>query len=127
MPQLRHRQNDRIQNRYEVRKLLGSGAFGTVYGCRDGELDVAVAVKELHVLDENGGERGDALKQFRAEATHLSKLRHPHIVSGHYEPFLGDWRVCPICGLDFPSQNRCPDHGARRRHDWRYQRRKHLG
>ncbi len=112
MPQLHHRQNDRIQNRYEVRKLLGSGAFGTVYGCRDLELDVPVAVKELHVLDESGGEREHALKQFRAEATHLSKLRHPHIVSGHYEPFSGDWRVCPVCGLDFPAQNRCPDHNA---------------
>lgn len=112
MPQLRHRQNDRIQNRYEVRKLLGSGAFGTVYGCRDLEIDVPVAVKELHVLDESGGEREAALQQFRAEATHLSKLRHPHIVSGHYEPFAGDWRVCPVCGLDFPAQNRCPEHGA---------------
>ncbi|HEX8463021.1 MAG TPA: protein kinase, partial [Abditibacterium sp.] len=112
MPELKHRQKDRIQNRYEVRRLLGSGAFGTVYGCRDLEIDVPVAVKELHVLDENGGEREAALKQFRAEATHLSKLRHPHIVSGHYEPFSGAWRVCPICGLDFPNANRCPDHGA---------------
>ena len=30
---------------------MGSGAFGTVYGCRDSELDIPVAVKELHVLD----------------------------------------------------------------------------
>ena len=112
MPQLRHRERDRIQNRYEVRRLLGSGAFGTVYGCRDLEIEVPVAVKELHVLDEIGGERDAALKQFRAEATHLSRLRHPHIVSGHYEPFSGDWRVCPICGLDFESENRCPDHNA---------------
>lgn len=112
MPQLRHRQNDRIQNRYEVRKLLGSGAFGTVYGCRDLEIDVPVAVKELHVLDEGGGERSAALKQFRAEATHLSTLRHPHIVSGHYEPFSGEWLICPICGLDFPGYPRCPDHNS---------------
>ncbi len=112
MPQLKHRQNDRIQNRYEVRRLLGSGAFGTVYGCRDLEIDVPVAVKELHVLDEEGGEREAALLQFRAEATHLSKLRHPHIVSGHYEPHAGDWRMCPLCGLDFASETRCPDHNA---------------
>ena len=112
MPQLKHRQNDRIQNRYEVRRLLGSGAFGTVYGCRDLEIDVPVAVKELHVLDEEGGERDAALTQFRAEATHLSKLRHPHIVSGHYEPYQGNWRICPLCGLDFAPQTRCPDHNA---------------
>ncbi|PQV64560.1 Serine/threonine protein kinase [Abditibacterium utsteinense] len=112
MPQLKHRQNDRIQNRYEVRRILGSGAFGTVYGCRDLEIDVPVAVKELHVLDEDGGEREAALVQFRAEATHLSKLRHPHIVSGHYEPHAGNWRICPLCGLDFPGSSRCPDHNA---------------
>ncbi len=112
MPQLKHRQNDRIQNRYEVRRLLGSGAFGAVYGCRDLEIDVPVAVKELHVLDEEGGERDAALVQFRAEATHLSKLRHPHIVSGHYEPHAGAWRICPLCGLDFAPQTRCPDHNA---------------
>ncbi len=112
MSQLKHRQNDRIQNRYEVRRLLGSGAFGTVYGCRDLEIDVPVAVKELHVLDEVGGEREAALVQFRAEATHLSKLRHPHIVSGHYEPHSGNWAICPVCGLDFAPDNRCPDHNA---------------
>ncbi len=112
MPQLRHRQNDRIQNRYEVRRLLGSGAFGTVYGCRDLEIDVPVAVKELHVLDDLGGEREAALLQFRAEATHLSKLRHPHIVSGHYEPHAGNWAICPVCGLDFAPDARCPDHNA---------------
>ncbi|RYG55231.1 serine/threonine protein kinase, partial [bacterium] len=42
----------------------------------------------------------------------LSRLRHPHIVSGHYEPFTGDWRICPVCGLDFPGYSRCPDHNA---------------
>lgn len=108
MPQLRHRPRDLIQNRYEIRKLLGSGAFGTVYGCRDAELDVPVAVKELHVLDD----REAALSQFRAEAIHLSKLRHPNIVSGHYEPHAGKWRVCPVCGLDFPQLGHCPDHNA---------------
>lgn len=114
MPSLRHRPGDLIQNRYQVRKLLGSGAFGTVYGCLDTEIHVPVAVKELHVLDEPGatGERDSALKQFRAEATHLSRLRHPNIVSGHYEPHTGNWNVCPLCGLDFPSQTRCPEHGA---------------
>ena len=115
MSELKHRVGERIQNRYEVRKIMGSGAFGTVYGCRDLELDVPVAVKELHVLDAD--ERAVALAQFRAEAQHLSRLRHPNIVSGHYEPISGEWHVCPICGLDFPINNNsqsavCPDHGA---------------
>jgi serine/threonine protein kinase len=112
MPSLRHRPRDLIQNRYAVRRLLGSGAFGTVYGCMDEELQTPVAVKELHVLDERGGERAAALNQFRAEAIHLSKLNHPHIVRGHYQRDGGSWRVCPVCGLDFPQLRECPDHGA---------------
>ena len=110
MSELKHRIDELIDNRYQVRKIMGSGAFGTVYGCRDTELDVPVAVKELHVLDER--ERAVALAQFRAEAQHLSRLKHPNIVSGHYEPVAGDWHICPICGLDFPNQTVCPDHGA---------------
>lgn len=126
MAELKHRIDELIDNRYQVRKIMGSGAFGTVYGCRDTELDVPVAVKELHVLDEP--ERAVALGQFRAEAQHLSRLRHPNIVSGHYEPVNGEWHVCPICGLDWPQQSArdndpksgirnptpetCPDHGA---------------
>ena len=122
MSELKHRTGELIHNRYQVRKIMGSGAFGTVYGCRDTELDVPVAVKELHVL--NPDERAIALAQFRAEAQHLSRLRHPNIVSGHYEPVNGDWHICPICGLDFPvagnpssairhpPSDTCPNHGA---------------
>ncbi len=112
MPQLRHRPRDLVQNRYEIKKLLGSGAFGTVYGCTDSELQTPVALKEMHVLDERGGERAAALNQFRAEAIHLSNLNHPHIVRGHYERDSGSWRACPVCGLDFPQLWQCPDHGA---------------
>lgn len=112
MPSLRHRLRDLIQGRYEVHRVLGSGAFGTVYGCLDDELQTPVAVKEMHVLDERGGERALALAQFRAEAIHLSKLNHPHIVRGHYQRDAGSWRVCPLCGLNFPQLRECPDHGA---------------
>ena len=110
MSELKHRTGDLIQGRYQVRKIMGSGAFGTVYGCRDNEIDVPVAVKELHVLEP--AEREIALRQFRAEATHLSRLRHPNIVSGHYEPVSGDWHICPVDGFDWPGHAQCPDHGA---------------
>jgi serine/threonine protein kinase len=111
---LQHRIGDLIQERYQVQRVLGAGAFGTVYLCRDGELGVPVAVKELHVLDEpdsNSDERDKALRQFRLEATHLSNLRHPHIVSGHYQPHSGAWEICPICGLHAPEK-RCANHHA---------------
>lgn len=107
---LQHRIGDLVDERYEVRSVLGSGAFGTVYLCRDIELEIEVAVKELHVLD--AAERGPALEKFRAEAVNLSRLRHPHIVSGHYEPHNGTWLICPVCGLAFRGTARCPEHGA---------------
>ena len=112
---LRHQLGERIQDRYEILRALGCGAFGTVYLCRDSELDTQVAIKELHVLDDPqtaGNEREIALAQFRREAVNLSQLRHPHIVSGHYQPHSGQWRVCPVCGESFPNAATCPQHGA---------------
>ncbi|HEX8832629.1 MAG TPA: serine/threonine-protein kinase, partial [Abditibacteriaceae bacterium] len=112
---LQHRVGDLIEERYEVQCVLGSGAFGTVYQCRDAELDTVVAVKELHVLDDpdtHDEPREAALAQFRREAVNLSRLRHPHIVWGHYQPHAGTWLVCPICGFSFKGVPRCPDHNA---------------
>jgi serine/threonine protein kinase len=113
---LRHRVGDTIQDRYQIEAELGSGAFGTVYKCRDNELDTVVAIKEMHVLDDGStpaNEREQALALFRREATHLSNLRHPNIVSGHYQPHNGTWLVCPICGLAFKGTPTCPAHNAR--------------
>jgi serine/threonine protein kinase len=112
---LQHRAGEYIQERYEVLGVLGSGAFGTVYRCRDHELDTFVAIKELHVLDDPGtviSERTRALAQFRREALHLSRLRHPHIVSGHYQPHNSTWLVCPVCGFTFLGTKACPAHNA---------------
>ena len=112
---LRHRAGEEIQDRYLVLNELGAGAFGTVYQCRDRELGLTVAVKELHVLDDPStalNERVLALDQFRREAIHLSELRHPHIVSGHYQPHSGTWLVCPTCGLPFRGVSTCPEHNA---------------
>jgi len=111
---LRHQIGDLIQERYEVLGVLGAGAFGTVYQCRDRELNTLVAIKELHVLDDasNAGEREAALVKFRQEAVNLSNLRHPHIVSGHYQPHSGTWLVCPVDGLPFKGAPVCPVHGA---------------
>lgn len=113
---LRHRVGETIQDRYEIEEELGTGAFGTVYKCLDRELNIVVAVKELHVLDDpkrSEGERARALEMFRREAIHLSQLHHPHIVSGHYQPHAGVWLICPVCGLAFKGAPTCPQHGAR--------------
>lgn len=113
---LRHRLDEWIQDRYEIKGELGSGAFGTVYRGLDSELGTLVAIKELHVLDDPqtpGDERTTALAQFRREAINLSNLRHPHIVSGHYQPHSSTWLVCPVCGFAFKGAPVCPDHAAK--------------
>ena len=64
--------------RYLVQRILGQGAFGTVYLARDEELDRLVAIK-VPRRDRFHGE-GD-LSSFLDEARTVAKLRHPGIVS----------------------------------------------
>src|SRR5262249_36314514 len=66
--------------RYQVRRAVGTGGFGTVYLGHDSELDRPVAIKVLHagsVLPPAEGER------FLQEARRLARLRHPGIVTVH--------------------------------------------
>ncbi len=61
-------------DRYKPLKVLGSGAGGVVYLCRDLLLKKLVALKTLHALV------GEQLVAFQNEARLLSKLDHPNIV-----------------------------------------------
>ncbi|MEJ7603225.1 MAG: serine/threonine-protein kinase [Kofleriaceae bacterium] len=62
-----------INNRYEVRIVLGRGGMGTVYLARDRTLDRDVALK-LH----RAGSGGDRLHR---EAIAMAKLAHPNVVT----------------------------------------------
>jgi serine/threonine protein kinase len=63
--------------RYEIRRELGAGTYGTVYRAYDPLLrrPVALKVPHPHVLAA-----GDALERFRREAEVVAQLRHPLIV-----------------------------------------------
>ena len=63
--------------RYEVRRRLGEGTFGSVYLGFDAQLDRLVAIKapRLDAHSEN------VQREFFAEARQLAKLNHPGIVS----------------------------------------------
>jgi class 3 adenylate cyclase/tetratricopeptide (TPR) repeat protein len=66
--------------RYQVRRTLGAGSFGTVYLGHDGQLDRPVAIKVLQV---GAGLSQPEVEQYLQEARRLARLRHPGIVAVH--------------------------------------------
>jgi len=67
--------------KYEVRKLLGRGATGSVWLASDPFNGREVAIKVLDEMPQDPEEARRALKFFQNEASLAGKLRHPHIVS----------------------------------------------
>jgi DNA-binding NarL/FixJ family response regulator/predicted Ser/Thr protein kinase len=67
-----------IGKRYEIEKLIGSGAVGRVYLGRDTETGEPVAIKEL--ISDWVAHAPDAVERFRREGEALRKLNHPNIV-----------------------------------------------
>jgi serine/threonine protein kinase len=71
--------------RYEIKKLLGRGGFGSVYLAQDEQLKRDVAIK----LNLSSSASSQAVKMFLDEAQILAELDHPNIVSvydvGTYE------------------------------------------
>jgi len=66
--------------RYEVRQVLGKGAFGIVYLGHDTQLDRPMAIK---VLRADSGQGQETVEQFLKEAQRVARLRHPGIVAVH--------------------------------------------
>ncbi len=68
--------------KYEVQKMLGKGATGTVYLARDSFSGKEVALKTIEPEVFQDPEFGAVYRaQFLNEASLAGKLRHPHIVS----------------------------------------------
>ena len=56
---------------------IGQGGMGTVYKAFHSTLNIRVAVKLLHALEDTPGSE----ERFLREAQIAARLRHPHIVS----------------------------------------------
>jgi eukaryotic-like serine/threonine-protein kinase len=67
-----------IIDRYEVRELLGSGSFGSVYRAYDPRLGREVALKVLRTEMTSSPQ---TVERFLREAKAAAKLDHPHIVA----------------------------------------------
>lgn len=114
---LKHAIGDVVKERYTIRAVLGTGAFGTVYRVEEqiGSRIITLACKEMHVLNDPGtaqDERVSALQMFQEEAYLLQTLRHPNIPAAYFEQERGVWLACPVCGRTFKGAKNCPDHGA---------------
>ena len=67
--------------KYEIKKLLGEGATGSVYLAADPFTQRDVALKVMKKLPSNPEAARRHLRFFQNEAALAGKLRHPHIVS----------------------------------------------
>ena len=68
--------------KYEIKKLLGQGASGSVYLASDGFSNSDVALKVINPEIFKDAEFGEVLReQFLNEASLAGKLNHPHIVA----------------------------------------------
>lgn len=63
-------------NRYEIRRKIGQGSFGSVHVVVQRRTQRNYVVKEIRMSQLNKRERGDVAK----EVDLLSKLVHPNIV-----------------------------------------------
>ena len=63
-----------LDARFDVVRMLGAGAFGTVYEVRDVQRDISLALKSLHKLDAS------AIFRFKQEFRALTRLSHPNLV-----------------------------------------------
>ena len=66
--------------RYEIKGKLGEGGVGAVYKAFDTQLNREVAIKRV-LADGNYDNKEEATKHLLKEATALSSVQHPHIVT----------------------------------------------
>lgn len=67
-----------VDNRYRIKRLLGSGGMADVYLAHDNVLDRDVALK---IMNERYAKDEEFVERFRREAQSAAALSHPNIVS----------------------------------------------
>ena len=67
--------------KYEIKRLLGEGATGSVYVASDPFYQQDVALKVMKTLPADPDQARRQLRFFQNEAALAGKLRHPHIVT----------------------------------------------
>ncbi len=81
------RPGDRIDGKYLVRRVLGSGGWGVVYEAEHVVMKHLVAIKVLRSFGSGGAL---ALERFAREARLLAAIRHPHVLEAFDVGHLSD-------------------------------------
>src|SRR5262245_60572212 len=82
-----------VLGRFLLLRVVGQGAFGTVYKAQDQELDRTVAIKVPRRANIAASKQ--ELERFVREARSVAQLRHPAIVAGH-EVGMKDGTPCLV-------------------------------
>ena len=69
--------------KYEIRRVLGRGGWGTVYLAFDPDIEREVAVKTIRKDQIDAGLAAEFMARFRNEARAAGRLHHPNIVGVH--------------------------------------------
>jgi serine/threonine protein kinase/Tfp pilus assembly protein PilF len=84
-------------NRYQPKRILGAGGFGTAFWCHDPNVRADVVVKTFHTSDL---ER--CMDDVFREARILRKMRHPSIIDVFDSSYANlTARKCPYVVMDF--------------------------
>lgn len=83
----------RLDDRYELRTVLGSGGTATVYEGRDLKLSRDVAVKLMHERPA-----GDEARRFQREVMIAARFHHPDVIAV-YDVLEYDGRPCIVMEL----------------------------
>ncbi|MGE0791228.1 MAG: protein kinase [Sandaracinaceae bacterium] len=75
-----------VGNRYRIDSVLGAGGMGVVYAATQVEIERAVAIKVMRIVEPT------ALERFRREAVTIGKLGHPNIIDLYDVGRLADGR-----------------------------------
>ncbi len=67
--------------KYDIERILGSGAMGVVYQARDSQIERQVAIKVLHEHLRQGEHGADLEVRFLQEAKAAARCLHPNIVT----------------------------------------------
>lgn len=68
-----------LHKRYVIMRTIGQGGMAAVYQAKDMRRDTLCAIKEMSLSSVSVHERGQAIQNFLAEATILSRLNHPNL------------------------------------------------